>query len=171
MVNPEIIDAIQTIGTFVLIGVAANIARYRESISGDPDPEAWKPQKALPVILLGAVAGVLAYALGMPADLVLITGLLGGLVPISDELRSGGESFLETYRIARGRGRSPVDSAIAGATDAAGDVDHARVREGVDDIQREVEDYEGETTPEESEAPEVNRLERDTKEDTITDSG
>lgn len=138
-----IIEAVVTIAVFAGIGISANFSRYRDKI-GD-DPEEWQLAKAAPLLLVGTGGGVLAFALGLPADVTVIGGVIGGLIPIVDELRTGKVSFLETYRVARGKGKSQMESAAKAGRAASSEVDGSRIRGGTEKINDAVEQTEGPT--------------------------
>ena len=141
-INPADLQAAAiTIGSFLLVGAGANYVQYQHKV--ETTPEEWHLSRALPTLGVGALGGLVAWALGLPPEVAAVSGVLGGLVPIADEVRSSSLSFRETYSIARKGGDSPAASATRGAEAAMNDVDTSRVRAGVDEIRKASEESGG----------------------------
>lgn len=138
--NPADLQAAAiTIGSFLLIGAGANYAQYQHKI--ETTPEKWQLTRAVPTLLVGALGGFVAWALGLPPEVAAVSGVIGGLVPIVDEVRSSSLTFADVYSIAQKGGDSPAASAAQGAEAAMNEVDSARVREGVRDIKETAEEH------------------------------
>lgn len=134
-INPaELQTALFTIGTFLAIGAGTNYAQYQKKV--EDTPEKWRFDKALPALGKGALAGAVAYFLGLPPEVTAIAGVLGGLLPIYEQVHHGSLTFGEVFSIARKGGDSPAASATRGAEAAYEGMDTSRVREGVEDIRR-----------------------------------
>lgn len=135
----ELQTLIVTVGTFVLIGAGANYSQYQDKVENSP--EKWQLGKALPTLGLGGLGGLVAYFIGLPPEVVAISAVLGGVIPIYEQVRHGSLTFWEVASIARKGGKSPAVSTKEGAEAAARSVDTDEIRGGVEKIREAAEEH------------------------------
>lgn len=85
-------DLLYQMAKFALWGAVYSAARWRRERSKADDPEPFDPRKALPTILIGALAGMVVALRGLPMEPENLQIVMATVVPIANELLAAGRS-------------------------------------------------------------------------------